>query len=47
LRDESAVVRGAAVWAARQLLSNEQLNALKTEHASNENDLDVLSEWQR
>ena len=46
LRDESAVVRGAAVWAARQLLSNEQLNALKTEHATNENDLDVLSEWQ-
>lgn len=46
LQDESAVVRGAAVWAAAQLGDAETFAALRAAHAPAENDADVLEEWE-
>ena len=45
LADESAVVRGAAVWALSQLLPADQLAALASVHATDEIDADVVAEW--
>lgn len=45
LGDESAVVRGAAVWALRRLLDPERFARLKAEHAGAERDPDVSGEW--
>ncbi len=45
LGDESALVRGAAVWAASQLLSAEAFAALKAERAPRERDASVSAEW--
>jgi len=42
LADESALVRGAAVWALSRLLSREELQALRD---GRESDADVIAEW--
>lgn len=43
--DESALVRGAAVWAARCLVDGPAFAALAASHANIETDGDVLAEW--
>ena len=45
LDDPSPLVRGAAVWAASQLMRVEEFTALKREKASAENDASVSEEW--
>jgi epoxyqueuosine reductase len=45
LHDNSALVRGAAVWALSQLLNAEAFAALAALHASAEPDPQVQSEW--
>ena len=45
LRDDSAVVRGAAVWALRVLLDPARFSGLKREIAGAERDPTVLREW--
>jgi epoxyqueuosine reductase len=45
LDDESTVVRGAAVWALKQGLSNVDFVVLRTEYASDETDETVKAEW--
>ena len=45
LSDDSAVVRGAAVWALKQGLSDVEFVALHKEYASNETDEVVKAEW--
>ena len=45
LTDDSAVVRGAAVWALRRLLDPARFSGLKKEKAGAEKDRDVLGEW--
>jgi len=45
LSDESAVVRGAAVWALRRLLDPARFAGLKTDLAGAERDPAVLGEW--
>ncbi len=45
LRDESAIVRGAAIWAIAQLTDEETFSTLRTAHAHEEADADVLAEW--
>ncbi len=45
LRDESALVRGAAIWAIGQLADDETLSALHASHAPQERDAAVLREW--
>ena len=44
-KDASALVRGAAVWALRQLLDQEGFDRLKREHGPRERDGDVRGEW--
>jgi epoxyqueuosine reductase len=46
LGDESALVRGAAVWALEQLVSREEFDAMKSAAASIERDESVREEWQ-
>src|SRR4029079_8521112 len=46
LGDESALVRGAAVWALEQLVSREEFDAMKSAAASIEGDESVREEWQ-
>ncbi|WFU77207.1 tRNA epoxyqueuosine(34) reductase QueG [Bradyrhizobium sp. CB2312] len=46
LEDESALVRGAAVWALGQLLSREELAATKLDRLKHESDEAVREEWQ-
>ncbi len=46
LDDESPLVRGAAVWAASQLMSAEEFAALKKENSLKEKDAAVAAEWQ-
>lgn len=46
LGDPSPLVRGAAVWAARQALDPERFARLKTERAPHEGDAVVRSEWE-
>ena len=45
LDDESPLVRGAAVWAASQLMSADEFAALKAERAPAETDEAVAEEW--
>lgn len=45
LGDDSALVRGAAVWAASQLMSAKDFAALKDEKSSSETDESVSAEW--
>jgi epoxyqueuosine reductase len=47
LQDESALVRGAAVWALSQLLSKDAFMALSRTHQADETDLQVRAEWIR
>ncbi|MGY4300637.1 hypothetical protein ACVWXN_008732 [Bradyrhizobium sp. i1.4.4] len=46
LGDESALVRGAAVWALEQLVSRGEFEAMRFATASNEHDDSVREEWQ-
>jgi epoxyqueuosine reductase len=45
LNDESSLVRGAAVWAASQLINKDEFAALKKEKSSSETDETVSAEW--
>lgn len=47
LNDRSPLVRGAAVWAASQLLNEKEFSALRGEHFSQEPDEEVRLEWNR
>ena len=46
LDDESPLVRGAAVWALSQLMSDDEFAALAAGKASAETDASVCVEWQ-
>jgi epoxyqueuosine reductase len=46
LGDESALVRGAAVWALGQLLPDQEFAAIKTDATAGEQDESVREEWQ-
>jgi epoxyqueuosine reductase len=46
LGDESALVRGAAVWALGQLVSRDEFAAIKTNTIADERDESVREEWQ-
>ncbi len=45
LKDESLQVRDAAVWALKTLLPGEEFETLRTEHAPDEPEADVLAQW--
>jgi epoxyqueuosine reductase len=45
LKDDSALVRGAAVWAAARLAGKERLAALAASHRPHESNPTVLAEW--
>jgi epoxyqueuosine reductase len=45
LNDASPLVRGAAVWALRELLPARRFNELRNRHVPGEIDPDVRSEW--
>jgi epoxyqueuosine reductase len=45
LDDESALVRGAAVWALAQLIAQEKFDALAKRAAAVETDAAVRAEW--
>jgi epoxyqueuosine reductase len=45
LEDENALVRGAAVWALRQLLSRDEFEAIKMDAIAGESDESVREEW--
>lgn len=45
LRDESPLVRAMAVWALRQLLTDDAFNAHRTRYLPQEKDVDVQQEW--
>jgi epoxyqueuosine reductase len=45
LSDDSALVRGAAVWALSQLMEREEFKALLSKHRDAEHDESVLMEW--
>ena len=47
LADESAVVRGAAVWALRQGMSAEDFANMRSEYLQNEIDETVKAEWRQ
>jgi epoxyqueuosine reductase len=47
LDDESALVRGAAVWALSQLMAREAFEALASDRSGAEQDEDVRAEWRR
>ena len=47
LKDESPIVRGAAVWAINQILKDNELNILKKNILPFENDATVRDEWIR
>lgn len=46
LEDASPIVRGAAIWACRQLAAPDQFNRLKQTHAPREQEGSVQQEWQ-
>lgn len=46
LQDESAIVRGAAVWAAAQLMDAKSFASLYAAYARAEGDGDVAAEWE-
>jgi len=45
LRDDSPLVRGAAVWAAGRLIEDEEFAALRDDLTTRERDASVLDEW--
>jgi epoxyqueuosine reductase len=45
LRDESPLVRAAAIWALSRLLPPEAFSMLAVEHAPREADAEVRAEW--
>lgn len=45
LRDDSALIRGAAVWALSQLMARNEFETLASAHVNNELDDDVRYEW--
>ncbi len=45
LNDASLLVRGAAVWALRELLPGAHIVQLRDAHLANENDAEVRAEW--
>jgi len=45
LADESDIVRASAIWALKELASEEEFYHLKTKYADNEHDEIVASEW--
>jgi epoxyqueuosine reductase len=45
LSDPSPLVRGAAVWALGELMDQQRFTALQMQHAAQESDADVLTEW--
>ncbi|MEL0143446.1 MAG: hypothetical protein VW931_01930, partial [Alphaproteobacteria bacterium] len=45
LEDESAIVRGAAVWALSQVVLAEEFKSLRRRFRPCERDSDVLAEW--
>jgi epoxyqueuosine reductase len=45
LKDDSALVRGAAVWAVARLAGTERFAALAASHRPHESDPTVLAEW--
>jgi epoxyqueuosine reductase len=45
LSHDSALVRGMAVWAVRQLVDEKSYRALRSVHAAHEVDKLVLGEW--
>ncbi len=45
LDDESALVRGAAVWALSQLMARDRFDALARRAAASETDAAVRAEW--
>lgn len=47
LQDASPLVRGAAVWAVRQLCADQTVAELKSEHLPLEEDPQVVEEWER
>ena len=47
LKDESPIVRGAAVWAINQILKDNELNILRKNILPFENDVSVRDEWIR
>jgi epoxyqueuosine reductase len=46
LRDDSPLVRGAAVWALSRLVGREAFADLRARHLPGEHDADVLLEWE-
>ena len=46
MTDESSLVRGAAIWGLRQVLSDEDFATLRAEHLPAEIDADVCAEWE-
>jgi epoxyqueuosine reductase len=44
--DDSALVRGAAVWGLRQVLPEAEFAALRDEHLPGETDAEVRAEWE-
>jgi len=47
LGDESALVRGAAVWALSQLMARDKFETLGSKAVRAEPDEDVRAEWRR
>ena len=45
LKDESPIIRGAAVWAINQILKGEELELIKRKNLPSENDTSVRNEW--
>lgn len=46
LKNNSSLVRGAAVWALSQLLCSEEFNSYREINTASETDGDVLNEWE-
>ena len=45
IKDQSFLVRGAAIWALQQLDNKNNLTSIKQRHLSFEKNNDVLAEW--
>ena len=45
LKDDSPLVRGAAVWAVKKLLDHNEIIKIKAKHIINEKDNSVIAEW--
>ena len=45
LKDNSPLVRGAAVWAVKKLLDHDEIIKIKAKHIINEKDNSVIAEW--